>query len=1199
MKEVFLFECRFQLRSPLFWSMALLFFLLAFFAMASEDVSVGGVGPNLNLNASYAIVQTQYVFSILIMFAGISFVAGAITRDYEARTAELLFASGVRERDYYLGRLAGGLLFCTLVAVAALLGTLVGSLMPWLDPDRMGPFAAGPYLYSLLVIILPNALIVSGLFYVVAGATRSMLAAYLAALGFTVLYVILGSVSDPETLKQYSMLDPFGIIPFQEQTRYWTAFERNAALPQVDGSVLQGRLLWIFIALALLALGCRSYSFSLSPGGLRRRRRPEVPAVSAADAQPAVVELPTIATSEVVRVPQGTGFRIHWAQFVSQLHMDVRGILRSVPFYVLLAFGLFNTLGAIVNGIEMAYGTPVYPVTRLMIDAARGSFSLVLLIVVIYYAGELVHRERQANLKQIVDATPYPSGIMIAAKVLALWFVLVMMLVVVTLTSMAMQALHGYTNFELGLYAIGLFGVVGMDFYLLAILSVVVQVFSPNKFLGMLAVLILFIGFQFMSSVGFEHYLYRFEVPYAPYSDMNGFGHYQAPLWSFSAYWLLWGGLLVLLAHLFFQRGMSESVSARLATARARISKGFMILTAVVSVACGAIGAFIFYNTNVLNDYQTSDERNAAAAEYERRYVGYKDRYLPQLESMTTEVDIFPAERRLESRGSAQVVNRHSEALAEVMVTLAPELKVNRLTLGGEALEPADQALGVWFYRPQQPLAPGAEAVLEWNLSWLNPGFPNSGATNRVVANGTFVNNTEIMPVPGYDSSRELQDNNERREHDLGPLQRMPKLGDPRWLGFNMFGISQRSGFKTVVSTSADQIALAPGYLQREWREGDRRYFEYEMDVPIWPFVSYTSARYEVTKEQWGEQSLEVYYHPDHHWNVETMLRASRDSLSYFSEVFSPFQYRQFRIIEFPRYQSFAQSFPNTIPYSEAIGFTADLSDPEDVDFVYYVTAHEAAHQWWGHQLAGAQMQGVSALSETLSQYSALMVMEREYGAPMMRRFLKRELDRYLLGRGGELIEELPLALVEGQPYIHYRKGSLVMYDLKTMLGEVAVNRALRRLIERFAYAGAPFATTTDLLDELRKEATLAQRQRIDDLFERITLYEFEVSDADIKQVADGYEVQVTVDATKYYADGEGRETEAPLSESVLIGLFPEKGEGLSEVDLPEPILLEPRDIVSGQQTFVFTVAEPPVQVGVDPYVYRVDRNPDNNLRRL
>ena len=103
---------------------------------------------------------------------------------------------------------------------------------------------------------------------------------------------------------------------------------------------------------------------------------------------------------------------------------------------------------------------------------------------------------------------------------------------------------------------------------------------------------------------------------------------------------------------------------------------------------------------------------------------------------------------------------------------------------------------------------------------------------------------------------------------------------------------------------------------------------------------------------------------------------------------------------------------------------------------VTYVTAHEIAHQWWAHQVVGATSRARRCWSRRFAQYSALLVMEKLYGKEQIRRFLKYELDRYLRARGGELVEELPLARVENQPYIHYQKGSLVMYWLKEVVGE-------------------------------------------------------------------------------------------------------------------------------------------------------------------
>src|SRR3546814_8282243 len=121
------------------------------------------------------------------------------------------------------------------------------------------------------------------------------------------------------------------------------------------------------------------------------------------------------------------------------------------------------------------------------------------------------------------------------------------------------------------------------------------------------------------------------------------------------------------------------------------------------------------------------------------------------------------------------------------------------------------------------------------------------------------------------------------------------------------------------------------------------------------------------------------------------MIESAKKSLDYYTREFSPYQFRQLRILEFPSYAQFAQAFAGTVPYSESIGFIADLRDEDDIDYVFYVTAHEVAHQWWAHQVVGANVQGATMLSESLAQYSALMGLEDESGPRERGNFLRDE----------------------------------------------------------------------------------------------------------------------------------------------------------------------------------------------------------------
>jgi len=578
---------------------------------------------------------------------------------------------------------------------------------------------------------------------------------------------------------------------------------------------------------------------------------------------------------------------------------------------------------------------------------------------------------------------------------------------------------------------------------------------------------------------------------------------------------------------------------------------------------------------------------------------------VPEVVDLDIEVDIFPAERRVESRGIARLENLDMAPIENLHVTVPRELRVNALKVTGARVTDQDDAQGYRKLALAPPMRQGDTVELEWDLTWENRGFVNSRPNTRVVGNGTFVDTTEILPGLGYNSDRELIDNNIRRRQELPPVERLPAYGDVQPDDPSQFQVRKRTGFRAVVSTDADQIAVAPGYIEKEWQEHGRRYFAYEMDQPIFPFASFSSARYALAQDTWHGSAddaveISVFHHPTHDYNVERMIAATQKSLDYFTREFSPYQYRQFRILEFPRYETFAQSFPNTIPYSEAIGFVADLRDPKDIDYVFYVTAHELAHQWWGHQVVGVKAQGETMLVETLAQYSALMVMEHEYGPTQMRRFLKYELDRYLSDRGGELIEELPLARVENQPYIHYRKGSVVMYALKDAIGEAAVNRALRRLIAKYGMKSTPFPRTGDLIALFREEAKPAQQALITDLFERITLFDLSVADAAVVEQRDGrFRVTATIETKKLEADGEGRETEAPMETPLDVALFPERTDDLGDDDLPPPLLLERKVFTSGTTVLDLVVDERPAQIGIDPYVKMIDRNPDDNLRAL
>jgi aminopeptidase N len=285
--------------------------------------------------------------------------------------------------------------------------------------------------------------------------------------------------------------------------------------------------------------------------------------------------------------------------------------------------------------------------------------------------------------------------------------------------------------------------------------------------------------------------------------------------------------------------------------------------------------------------------------------------------------------------------------------------------------------------------------------------------------------------------------------------------------------------------------------------------------------------------------------------------------------------------------------------YSESIGFVANTDDPDKIDFTTYVVAHEMAHQYWAHQVIGADMQGGTLTSETLAQYSALMVMKHLYGPDKIRRFLKYELDNYLSSRQVEAVEEVPLERVENQAYIHYRKGAVAMYLLQERLSEDAVDRALSRFVAKWRFQGPPYLRSTDLIDEFRKEAkTPEQQQLITDLFEKITLYDLKVKNAVTKRDATGWTTTLTVGADKVYASGKGVEKKTRLAEPIEVGLFTARP-SLGKFSQQNVIMMGQRPLRSGDQQIVLHSSTKPSFAGVDPYNFYIDRNSDDNVKEV
>ena len=964
-----------------FLSLSIFFVCMAGGAVSGATVDFG-TGGKIWLNSPYALnVITMYITFLGIVVTGA--IAGQATyQDIDSHIKDLFYTAPITKLDYLAGRFLGALVVQILIFSSIGIGAYIGMHLPWLDQSRLGPNNPVAYLQPYLTLVLPNLVLTTAIFFGLAASWKKMLPVYVGSVLMLIGYFTAAQLSTNLSVNTIAALaDPFGVTAVDRLTQYWSPFQRNSQLIPLSGILLLNRILWLGLGAIVLVLTYSRFSLSYPS---QRAGKPR----STTDADipgPVALALP------VAHPVFSSG--ASWRQFFSLTRIHFTETVKNVFFLVLLlAGGLFAILAA--NQITNPFSSHTYPVTYQMLEGAAGGLLVFALAIITFYAGELVWRERDAGLNQIVDALPVQRWVLFASKLTALLLVQVILVLVIMAAGIIVQVTHGYHRFEFGLYFTDLFGIRLFQYWMICVLAFFIHTLVNQKYLGHFVMVLYFVSTLALPGMGLQHYLYRFgQSPPYTYSDMNGYGPFAASLFWFHLYWGIAAIALAIITNTLWVRGTGENFRARLQVAATRFTRPTVASLLVCAVLLLAVGGYIFYNTNILNPYYTTYAIDEGRAQYEKKYRQHKDLPQPKITDINTQIDLDPANRSVNMRGTMMLENKTSSTIDRVAITVLPvdlapvpppHREIHKLEFaGGQTPILEDNKLGFYVYRLNTPLQPGARIALDYSVGYKNIGFVNSTPNLDITYNGTFLND-RYAPFIGYAADIELTDDSTRHKHGLDKAKRMPKLEDVAARNEN--GISSEADWvnlESTVSTSPDQIAIMPGYLQKEWVENGRRYFHYKMDAPILNLYSLNSARYMVRRDRWHDVNLEIYYHAGHEFNLDRMMDSLKATLDYCTQNFSPFQFHQLRIIEFPRYGTFAESFANTIPFSEAIGFITyvDPGTVDQTDIPFYVTAHETAHQWWAHQVMSANVEGGTSIVESLAQYSALMVMKHRYGA--------------------------------------------------------------------------------------------------------------------------------------------------------------------------------------------------------------------------
>lgn len=1177
-----LFEIKYQLKQPIVYLSFIVFFALIFLAInaaaglfSSVKIAIQG-NSKIYLNSPFFVSLITIVFSILSLVVTSIIFSSSVYRDIKYSNDQIIFCTGISKANYLLPKFIASLFANTIVFLAVPLGATLASFMPYLDAAYFGPFMLEAYTTPLLQIAFPNILFTGAIFFVLTALRKDTSINWIVIIVFYVLYsisAILSSDIDNQFLS--AMVDPFGREALSVANLGSSISDKNTEISSLEGVFLYNRLLWSGLGLLLFFAGYVKFKLSL-PSIKKGKKK------LTGNNETSLSSLQFFKHIKIPFVQQQFNFSAQFYQLKSLFVLEFKKLARSTYFKVMVVLLVIVTL-AILSQTGKLYETTTYVLTYKIAETLFAASSLLYIVFIILFTGELVWNSRKFKVNHFEDAAALHNFHFVLPKMFALSATVFIMILVQWLCSIAYQTYAGVSH------EFGVMGIFILNKYLYYLLFIALA-FIINAIVGSRFIAYLILGLWYFTKDYLATYLQHNLLVYNKtstylYSELNGFGGSLLGEYSFRFYWLLFAIILIYFTTYLISRGSETQFKKRwqvlqhVSIAQHLKKIGFVVIIFLIT------GSFIFYNTNVLNEFQFSFGNVKKQAAYEKTYQYLNSFAQPEITELNTECDIYPKEGKIHYQGHYYLKNNSNTIIDSLVLNFNKKVKLvnekDMLTL----LDKDENFKQLHLYKIKSPLLPNDSIKITFTYLSQKKGFKNRYASDVPFKNGTKFFSPH--PKVGYNNEVEISENALRKKHGLAEKPELPSRDDEKARMKNGLGGFVR--YSSIVSTSANQKAFTSGKLIKQWQKSNRNFYQYKAEQVI-DILAYNSAVFHQKEERVITKvddievttDLAINYHPTHHYNIELMMDAMKTSIKYYVKNFGPYQFDFLRIVEIPRYFAYAISLATTVPFTESLGFIADVEscynkDNEIVKIPYpaWATAHEVAHQWWGHQIVPAEVEGGAMLTESLAQYSSLKILEEMYGKEMIGKFLKNEQQRYQLSRTQGNFEEPALAVVGSQQSIYYNKGAIVFYALSEYFGETKFNQFLADYLQNKRFAAKPYPTTQYFINSLKNEMPDSLKYTVNEWLEKVSLYDFEVVEATYQRNKDlSYTVKAKVLATKYQQNLNNEEQKIAMNEYFPIEIRNSKDEVLFS-DLVQ--------LKDGEQTITFTLERKPANINIDP----------------
>jgi ABC-2 type transport system permease protein len=1118
-------------RRPLFWLWAALMagnaWLMSRGAWPYRSVDTSLGSPRAWVNSEFQIGFVVGLLGFLFVSFFVAVAAGMpLIRDRERRVDAILAATPLTPGEYVWGKFVAALGACLAVMAVFLAALLlfVHGLPDAATPDIYGPFSALASLRPMLLLLLPGLVFTAGAAFLVGATTGRPILVFLLPV------VLLPFLQDfvwrwfppdqgPVAGAALRYLDPSGFRWLKET---WLRVDRgiefyNTRPISYDAAFVASRIAFVLFGLLLVDLARRRlggrHERPVRAGGrmaarlrelLPRRRLAgaaagagaPVGAAGAARAAVAAVASPPAGASELAALSMRSrppGFlagllavaRFELAELLSQPGIYI--FLPAVLLFLKVDFDAGQAPGPFGSSLLLTSGTA----------AVRGLLVLTpwLCLLLLFYTVESLQRERSTQLAPVLYSTPVSTPSLLAGKTLANCVLMAVCLAFCFVVAVLTMVSQGRVHVTLWPFVL-VWGLLLVPTLLLwAAFVTAVYALTDSRYLTYGVSLLALVATLTAFLRGAMNWVANWPLIDAlRWSDMGTFELDRRALWLNRLEVLSAVPLLAYVAWRWFRRREGDRLSG--AGRRPGERRRTALRLAVLAAPPLALGLALLFA--VEQGFQGSAVVTRHKDYWRQNLATWIDPPLPYVTHVDLDLDLEPTKRWFRVRGFYDLINRKPAPISWFPVTGGIAWRDLAWTLDGKPYQPPEREARDGLFVFAQPLAPGATHRLGFSYqAVLLPGISRDGGElpptsefmlpSTVLVNGR---NPDFVPVIGFRQGVGIDDDN-RYEPRRFPADFWKAQLDAE---------IDRSAFtsRVRITAPAEYTVTSTGALTSETRQGGRRTWLWESDYPL-RVINVAAGRWAVRRGR----GTAVYYHPGHPYNVDSILAALDGARRYYAEWFGPYPWRELRLNEFPSIAGYGQGNATNIFFSEAVGFLA-LTTPKS-DQAFTITAHEAAHQWWGHILAAGDGPGGILLAEGAANFSTMLLLDQVRGPAARIDFATRSEAFY--GETRQPSDEKPLAETSGarqaDETVIYDKGGWAFWMLLQQMGREAYFAGARHFIaeyhdapghpvlQHFMAAMRPFAPDPAGFDAVA-----------DQWFFKVVMPEYRIVDASKRRIA-------------------------------------------------------------------------------------------------